>query len=125
MEIKALNHVALPTADLDASMRFYGEIIGLKPIERPAFSFPGAWFAIGDAGQELHLIGNREPGAVIDQSRGKHFAIHVDRIDDWIATFREHAIEHRQPGRRPDGARQLFVRDPDGHLVELCELPEG
>ena len=26
------------------------------------------------------------------------------------------------PKKRPDGAIQLFINDPDGHLVELCSV---
>ena len=31
--------------------------------------------------------------------------------------------EFEPPKRRPDGARQIFLRDPDGYFIEICELP--
>jgi len=52
--VHELNHVALHISDLATSIHFYGEIIGLPPLPRPNFNFPGAWFAFGM--QELHLI---------------------------------------------------------------------
>ena len=40
--------------DLEASVRFYEQVLELPRVPRPAFDFPGAWFALGN--QELHLI---------------------------------------------------------------------
>ena len=55
MRIESLHHVSLNVRDLELSRRFYQEILGLQPIERPPFDFPGAWFAAGST-QQLHLI---------------------------------------------------------------------
>ena len=55
MNVTQLNHTAIPVADLERSRRFYQQVLGLRPIPRPPFDFPGAWFALGD-GPELHLI---------------------------------------------------------------------
>ena len=56
MRTQDLNHVALHVADLEASMEFYGETLGLELIERPAFDFPGAWYRLGEA-QEILEVG--------------------------------------------------------------------
>ena len=43
MNTEDLNHVALHVSDLDASRKFYGELLGLEKIKRPDFNFPGEW----------------------------------------------------------------------------------
>jgi catechol 2,3-dioxygenase-like lactoylglutathione lyase family enzyme len=55
LDIELLHHVALTTSDLERSRAFYRDILGLVEIERPPFSFPGAWFQVGDSWQ-LRLI---------------------------------------------------------------------
>ncbi|MEX0824540.1 MAG: VOC family protein [Pirellulaceae bacterium] len=121
MKALQLNHVALHVADVDRSVRFYGTIMQLPTLERPAFDFPGAWFRLGDD-QELHLIGNRA-AEVQSHHRGTHFALVVDDLDAWEAHLDRHGAERMQRKLRPDGAEQTFVIDPDGHWVELCKLP--
>jgi catechol 2,3-dioxygenase-like lactoylglutathione lyase family enzyme len=55
MKILQLNHVALNVAEVKRSTHFHREVLGLAPMYRPAFSFPGAWFRIG-SDQELPAI---------------------------------------------------------------------
>lgn len=112
--VQELNHIALYVRDLDAAERFYGEILRLPRLSRPAFDFPGAWFALGK--QELHLIvdtQNRDRNSV-------HFAL---RVDD-AAAAREiligrGVVDISAANPRPDGAVQVFLRDPDGYLIEI------
>lgn len=119
--VEQLNHVALHVEDVDRSVAFYREVLGLRPLPRPAFSFPGAWFAVGP-GQELHLIGDRDR-PVNSGRRGTHFALRVPDIQKAAAVLHERHIDLFGPKPRPDGALQIFISDPDGHVVELCQLP--
>ena len=121
MSILELNHVALHVEDVEASSRFYREVLQLEPIPRPAFDFPGAWFRLG-ARQELHLIGQRDR-PVSSHHRGSHFALAVDSLDCWERHFARKGAEWLPRRKRPDGALQIYVSDPDGHFVELFEPP--
>lgn len=122
MTVFELNHVALHVSDVERSCKFYGEVLRLEPMARPAFTFPGAWFRLGPA-QELHLIGERvEP--VVSGNRGNHFALRVDDLAEWEAHLKRALAEYRPPKPRPDGAMQLFLRDPDGHVIELFTPPD-
>ena len=118
MKALQLNHVALHVADVQASVLFYREVMGLPQLDRPAFDFPGAWFRLG-TDQELHLIGDREL-PVHSSNRGTHFALIVDDLDAWEAHIDAHGGERMRRKLRPDGAEQTFVKDPDGHWIELC-----
>ena len=118
MKIFALDHVAIHVKDVDASCRFYREVLRAEQLPRPAFDFPGAWFRLG-ARQELHLIGDRMQ-AVYSSNRGNHFALETDDLDAWEKHFKAIGFQHRPRKRRPDGAGQIFLEDPDGHVIELC-----
>ena len=121
MQVLELNHVALHVIDLEASCNFYQNTLRLEPLPRPAFTFPGAWFRLGER-QELHLIGERtEP--VQSHNRGNHFALRVDNLDEWETHLQKMNADFRPRKMRPDGAWQVFLRDPDGHIIELFTGP--
>ncbi len=121
MKILKLDHVALHVADLEASKAFYGNVLKLPELPRPAFDFPGAWFELGT--HELHLLGNRDKD-VNSHHRGTHFAVQVEDTTTVKALLQSKGINFI--GKvRPDGARQVFVQDPDGHYVEFCQPPSA
>ena len=122
MKIHELNHVAIHVADVEKSCAFYRDVLRLPPMPRPAFDFPGAWFRLGTH-QELHLIG-RTDEPVLPRSRNNHFALRVEELDSWETHFKKAGAEFRPRKQRPDGAWQVFLRDPDGHVIELFTPPQ-
>ena len=124
------DHVGLVVADVDASVRFYRDVLGLTVIPRPAFSFDGAWLASGDA--VIHLLvegaGNGQAGQDVPEvehlSRTRHLAFQVADANAAAKTLA--AAGHTivvGPKFRPDGAVQAYIHDPDRHLVELYSDP--
>lgn len=120
IEVKELNHVAIHVSDLEESMRFYRDVLGLTLLPRPEFNFPGAWFAFGS--QELHLI---EDKTLLDAPRRHHhFALLVEDTYAVKAELNDRGWEAIvSHGERPDGAPQLFITDPDGYSIEFTSLP--
>ena len=121
MQILDLNHVALHIRDVGVSCRFYREILELPQMGRPDFDFPGAGFQLGPV-QQLHLIGDRQQ-PVHAHPRGNHFALRVASIQDVAQELRRKKVDFMGPKQRPDGMWQIFLQDPDGHYIELTELP--
>ena len=131
MEIRKLDHAALLVRDVEQSRRFYGQVLGMQELPRPStFDFPGAWFRKGSA--EIHLIGEDEPGRAAQVQPGgyrpEELSIgHVAHIAFEVADLEE-ARQHLQahdvaivggPRPRGDGVLQMYVRDPDGYVVEF------
>lgn len=109
-----VHHVSLDVADVDAAARFYGDVLGLTPIDRPDFGFPGAWFEAN--GTQIHLIEVPAHEAPTSQ----HFAFRVDDVDAVVATLVDRGVEVSGPSAGFAGAgRQAFLKDPSGNLIEL------
>ncbi len=120
MRVRSLNHVGLHVVDVEQTCAFYREVLGLSQLPRPDFDFPGAWFALGEL-QELHIIGRRASGDL--RFKESHFSLEVEDLDGFVERLEGLGLERRGPVDRPDGARQVFVKDPEGHEIELLEFP--
>ena len=124
LQVKSLDHVTLIVKDLDRSQQFYVDTLGMDLVGRPGFSFPGLWFQAGNT--QIHLILEHEDsgaagGGDYTSSRNHHFAFQVDDANTVAERLSGLGIPIVSgPVNRPDGAIQVFVNDPDGHLVELC-----
>ena len=116
-----LHHVSFATMDLQASRAFFTGVLGLAEIERPGFTFPGAWYALGD--RQLHIIENRDSGsgATARLSRNDHLALEVADVNAVRETLREHGVVYQEGGNRQLGMEQIFCQDPDGHVIEFVQ----
>lgn len=124
--VSSFDHVTIICADLEATRRFYVDVLGMAEVARPAFSFPGLWFQVGSmqihATQESPEAGEAgwgdRGGRIV--SRGHHFAFAVRDVSDAHDAARSHGVRIASPPQqRPDGFRQVYLYDPDGHVVEL------
>ena len=48
MAVSGMNHFTILTDDVERTVRFYDDLMGLKAGYRPTLSFPGAWLYAGD-----------------------------------------------------------------------------
>jgi len=114
-----IHHIAYAVRDLAESRRFYEGVLGLETVERPDFGLAGVWYAAGDA--QIHLIQTPDGVDVGSPPQSlsplaNHSAFAVDDYDTALAHFRRHSIEVLETN--PD-AGQMWVRDPDGHILEF------
>ena len=106
----------LEVADLDAAVRFYGEVLGLPVQQR---SDDRAWFLVG----ERSRIGLWTPQIGIAGGQGGahvHYAMHIGEgdYDAAVTRLREHGLEVHEEDFEESG-RAAYVTDPDDNVVEL------
>lgn len=134
MNISGMNHISIIVKDVDASRKFYCDVLGFQEVPRPpAFKFAGAWFVKGNA--EIHLVqqgdASQPPGDIPAQptpdkdiARARHHAFTVDDLDSLLERLRQNNIGVvLGPRNRSDGVMQTYVFDPDMHLVEFVVYP--
>src|SRR5262245_40288806 len=54
LRVKSIDHATLVVKELGRSRRFYVDVLGMREVPRPAFSFAGLWFQAGAT--QIHLI---------------------------------------------------------------------
>lgn len=124
LPIQAVHHISHVTSQLETTRAFYQNVLGFQPIQRPNFTFDGAWlFAYG---VQVHLIATGRGGEidVADIStRADHIAFLVDDIDEARSRLESHGIPYHESRVAQTGVTQLFFRDPDGNHLELGCYP--
>jgi len=119
--IAGLDHVNLRTAQLDAVVAWYGEVLGLHPGPRLDFGFPGAWLYAGDQAV-IHLVedmGIEGPGG--DRLALEHFALNAVGYKEFTTKLKAMGIPYR-PSRVPPGpvnVVQVNIHDPDGNHIHV------
>jgi catechol 2,3-dioxygenase-like lactoylglutathione lyase family enzyme len=133
----SLNHFSIRTLNLDATTRFYADVLGLQVGPRPPFPFPGVWLYSGDHGNYanavVHVIGldaNNPNG--LNQYLGErdNTGLHGSGAIDHVAFFitglaamekklTALGIAYRAREVPVLGLIQLFLDDPNGVVVEL------
>jgi catechol 2,3-dioxygenase-like lactoylglutathione lyase family enzyme len=124
--IHGLFHVAIKTASLDATRRFWCDVIGLIEISRPDFGYPGAWLACPQPGglAIIHVYaGGPALGPTGEAPMGTasidHLSLSCSGYRSYIARFKKFGLDYREfivPGTT---LWQLFVYDPSGVQLEL------
>ncbi len=113
MQLEGIHHVSINVRDLAAAMRFYVDVLGLEPLDRPDFSFPGAWLRAGR--QEVHLIGIDSGPPLKEQ----HFAFQVNDLDQVRQALAAGGFKCSKPMEIAGICRQAFTQDPSGNMVEF------
>ena len=47
----------------------------------------------------------------------------IGDMDEWEAHLQTLGVDYSERRTRPDGVFQIYVKDPDGHTIELCTAP--
>lgn len=121
--IGRLHHASFPVRDLARARRFYGDVLGLEEIARPDLGFPGAWYRVGDG--QIHLletpagveVGTPPPSLT---PMAAHTALAIDDYERVLDGLRARGLEVLPTD---PALGQMWVRDPDGHVLELIAPP--
>jgi catechol 2,3-dioxygenase-like lactoylglutathione lyase family enzyme len=134
MQLRGLHHLTAICSDLDRTIAFYRDLLGMTVVhDGPSDDDPDTrhvWF--GDPeDQPGTLISFMQypqlPKGVVGTGSTHHFALRVDTSEEQIAWrdyLRDHGVECTDVFER--GAfRSLYLRDPDGHVVEIATSGPG
>jgi catechol 2,3-dioxygenase-like lactoylglutathione lyase family enzyme len=116
--VTALHHVNVTVPpELEAATKvFYGSVLGLNQVPKPAASRQsGAWYQIGAT--QLHL--SVENNAARGQNSG-HVCFTVDDLGEAEKRFRAAGVEIIPDPRRSEAPR-FYVRDPGGNQLEIAQ----
>lgn len=124
LQIDELQQIALTTADLERSIHFYRDVLGLPMIA--SFDPPGlAFFRVGDVRLSVQKVDEVAATSSVIYFR-------VQDIDAASKSLKEHSIElEREPevvfrddqghfGEAGEEEWMAFFRDPDGHVLAFA-----
>jgi len=145
--MKAVHHVGITVKDLDASIRFYHDVLGLEFANEPSPWFEGEELSrgvgvpqaalrqvsllVGDT--TLELLEYRSPASETERPLGSHslgashVAFFVDDIETEKAELEAKGIAFYSSVNVVDegvlaGWRWVYFEDPDGYPLELVEV---
>ena len=121
--LRKIGHVVLNVSDLEASVRFYTEVLGLLVSDRyPDSMVPGGmvFLRVNTDHHGVALVGG---GGKSERSTLNHFAFEVGSLDE-VFRARAWLTEHKVPivfeGRRRAGCQvAVEFTDPDGNNLEI------
>ena len=137
MPIGKLDHYSIRTLDIEASRRFYTEVMGFEEGFRPAFDFPGVWLYNGAPGPGsygvVHIIGidpsnpeglkaylgDRDLSTLNGTGTVDHMAFTATGLADMRARLDRQNIPYRERTVPNLGLHQVFFEDPSQVTIEL------
>ena len=121
-------HTMLRVEDLDASLHFYTELMGMKLLRRSdnkEYEYTLAFVGYGDESHAtvLELTYNCGENTYDKGNAYGHIAIEVEDIYGFCGELENQGAEvYRKPGPVKGGQTIIaFVRDPDGYAIELIQ----
>ena len=118
MNIKRVGNVILAVKDLESSVKFYHETLGL-PIKRQRDN----WIDLGQSGAllSLHPASSSEPHTGTSYDNGVMIGFVVGDVTSVITELKtKNVIIHRDVEEHPVG-KNAIILDPDEYMISLFE----
>jgi lactoylglutathione lyase len=128
MKVKKLLHTRMRVSDMDQTIGFYTEVLGLEVLERKTSPRGShlAFLRVPNSDELIELCSFPPSGPVQVQEDLVHLAFQVESLDDTIASLSKKGIRVTDgPTTTSSGSRFIFIDAPDGYEVELIERPPG
>ena len=130
MPLTELNHYFVRSKDLEASRRFYCEVLGFEEMTRPSFPFPGYWLGVNGKVQvhmgldgipeaDMYYFGTTVNSAKDNAGVVDHIAFQATDPEGFAMRLRSRGIPQRERYIEEIRLFQLFITDPDGLVLEI------
>ena len=118
-----VHHLSFTVKNLERSREFYEGVMGLSTIERPDMGIGGVWYEAGNA--EVHLI--ELPSGTPHASPAEKLTPLANHnafaIDDYAKTLEYLKSKDVEVLETSPERGQMWIRDPDGNVIELIAQP--
>ncbi len=124
--IKKLLHTRMRVNNLDETIRFYQDVLGLKVVERHRSPRGSelAFLRVPNSDEEIELCAFPSSGRVQVPEDLVHLAFEVDNLDRTMAELKAKGIPITDgPTTSSSGSRFCFIDAPDKYEIELIERP--
>jgi lactoylglutathione lyase len=128
MKVVKLLHTRMRVSDLDQTIQFYTNVLGLEVLERKTSPRGSrlAFLKVPNSDELIELTSFPPSGPVKVQEDLVHLAFQVESLDETIASLNAKGVKVTDgPTRTSSGSRFIFIDAPDGYEVELIERPLG
>ena len=128
LNVKKLLHTRMRVSDMDQTIAFYTEVLGLEVLERKVSPRGShlAFLRVPNSEELIELCSFPPSGPVKVQEDLVHLAFQVGNLDQTIAALQQRGVRITDgPTTTSSGSRFLFIDAPDGYEVELIERPAG
>lgn len=138
--IKGIHHLGISTSDLDRSLSFYGELMGIEilgkgPFEGEAYTKITAlehargrmaMLRVGDTYIEIFEYERskgekRKSNRPVDELGFNHLCFEVDDVQKEYQRLKQAGVDFHSPPQVFGTAKAVYGRDPDGNVFELVE----
>ncbi|MBI5853930.1 MAG: VOC family protein [Nitrospirae bacterium] len=128
MRVKKLLHTRMRVSDMDETIRFYTDVLGLEVMERKVSPRGShlAFLKVPNSEELIELCSFPASGPVKVQEDLVHLAFEVEHLDTTITALNAKGVKITDgPTRTSSGSRFIFIDAPDGYEIELIERPPG
>ncbi|MFM0348196.1 VOC family protein [Paraburkholderia sp. RL17-347-BIC-D] len=119
MGLHHVDHYAIETNDLDATKRFYCDLLGLSEGHRPTLPFPGAWLYCENGKPTVHVMLLVEGQAPARSGYFHHVSFSSSGAEEIRGRLEAAGIAFKTVVLPGFGNTQFFMKDPNGVSVEL------
>lgn len=141
LRVSAFSHVTIRVSDLERSIPFYRDVLGLEQVFDVQLAGGGLDEILASSESAGRMVGFLVPGNGVmvelicfshmemkrDDARNRlgygNLSLGVDDLDAAYETIRANGVEPDSKPVEVGGVRMFFVADPDGTRIEIIDFP--
>lgn len=128
MNISRFLHTRMRVSDMDRTIAFYRDVLGLTVLERKVSPRGShlAFLSVPNSQELIELCSFPASGPVHVQEDLVHLAFEVENLDQAIDDLKAKNVPVTDgPTLTSSGSRFIFIDAPDGYEIELIQRPPG